>query len=262
MSLPWNKTLRLHIEADAMHATLHAGRNDQVIAQITRVYDPSALLEVLQELITDLLAKANKSRPTLIVTVSIDIAHFDIAEGDFSYYGEPQLDAIATGCISEVLGEGPVPMEIRWQLQPDLRHILLCALDSQLVHAVTESARLHRLELASLQPVFCHYWNKYSTPLRHAKGIFALQDSERALVCISNKGSITSLSYGPAARSDLDQPANGRAKSPLDLRVDRLLTSTGAHADAIDHYLLVTQGAHDLSPHPRWNVINIGEPRK
>lgn len=261
MSLLWNKNMFLHIGADAVHATLPPDRKGISVTQTVPVNEATNMADTLTALLAEILPKAGKSRPSLTATISLDLVHLDIAAGNFASYSEQQLEAIATGCMSELLGEGATPMEVRWQLQPNLQHILLCALDSHLVQAVIQTAQAHQLELASLQPVFCHYWNKYSKSMRRSKGIFALQDSQRALVCLNDKGSVTALSCGPAARSDLDQPSNGRAKSPLDLRVDRLLTSTGGHADAIDQYLLVTHRARDLAPHPRWTVIDIPERR-
>lgn len=226
MSRPWNKSLHLHVDAQA------------ALAQP---------LEPALEALLDALRPPGRPRQwALNVTVADACAHYDVVAGDYAAYSDPQLQAIAQGCVAELLGDAASQQIVRWQLQPDQKHLLLCAIEHRLVQALLEASAARQMSLVSLQPAFCRHWNACARR-RASNGVFAVTDTGHSLVTCTRQHAITALSYGTDT---------GTA---LDLRADRLLASTGHSAEATENFMVLARNADTLALPPRWTVLDWPE---
>jgi hypothetical protein len=218
-------------------------------ADLTPPY-AAAIAATLEEL----QACGDLRESSLHVTVANVHVHFDVVAGDYATYSDAQLRAIAQSCVFELLGNAAAHQTVRCHLQPDLRHLFLCAMDRQLVDDVVQAAQQQTMKLASLQPAFCHHWNHHASTLESGNGVFTVLDSGRILIACALRGSIMALSYGawnlPAIAS-ADATQGGRM---LDQRVDRLLASFGQPARQMLDFVLLSGEPLTWTPSARWRL--------
>ena len=267
MSRQWNKSVLLHIGERQLRASVKPARawpwrkaataNNMpvVAADLTQPYAApiSATLEKLQ-------ASGDLRECALHVSVANSLVHFDVVAGNYAAYSDSQLQMIAQSCVTEILGDAAAGQTVRWQLQPDLRHLLLCAVDSALVDAVMQATRQQNMHLVSLQPAFCLQWNRYAGKLASGNGVFTVLESGRSLIACAQRGSIMALSYGSSnlpATADADPSQGGRT---LDRRVDRLLASLGQPARQMLDFVLLSGEPLTWQPSKRWTLC--GHPEK
>lgn len=271
MSPLWNNTLSLQVDTQQLRATFypgwlqrqgwvrpHAG-NAQALRQPLAISSErlQPLPGALDALFSEVHQQCDIRNARLHVTLADAHVHFDVASGHFASYGQQQLQAIAMGCVAELLGDAAANQAVRWQLQPDLQHLLLCAMEQPMVDAIVQAADQHGLHLDSLQPAFCRQWGQHSGALPLGSGVFTLADTGYSLIACALRGSITALSLG---RWNASWPAGAQSTPPgqtLDMRVNRLLASLGAQAP--DGFVLVTRDAATLAPTPRWTVCEWQE---
>lgn len=263
MSHPWNKSVQLHIgeqqlrasvrpaRAWAWQAAVAAGPSPVVTAELTSAFAPliAATLEKLQ-------ASGDLRECSLHVTVANAHVHFDVVAGDYAAYSDAQLQAIAQSCVTELLGEAAAQQTVRWQLQPDLRHLLLCAIDSQLLDAVVQAAQQQKMKLASLQPAFCQHWNRHAGTLTSGNGVLTVLDSGCSLIVCALRGSIMALSYGTWNVLGTAGADATRCRHTLDQHVDRLLASFGQPARHMLDFVLLSGEPLAWQPSARWRLCS------
>lgn len=264
MSLPWNRSLELHIGRQAVHGTLRpAWSPNKVLARSSHAVDPSAIgqdavapLSAIDTVLSALRANAPGRGVRLSVVLTDARVHFDVVAGDYRDASDRQLQSIATACVAELLGDMAVGQVVRWQLQPDLNHLLICSITPQDIESMVQAASRHGLSLASLQPEFCIQWNRHSIALPDGTGVFATTDGAHAIVACVAGGAITALSCGPCF---VDKPAPLEelpGTSTLDSRVNRLLASMGLDVSGVSTFILV---ARDIPEHrlaSRWTLLD------
>lgn len=263
MSHLWNKSLTLQIAAQQLRATLRPSWLQRQAWFQRRVDDapktpvPTIRIEAalaqplpqaLDALFSELQQQSDIGQASLRVTLADAHVHLDVVAGDFAAYSTQQLQAIAEGCVAELLADSALTQVVRWHLQPDLRHLLICAVEQTLVDAVVQTADRHHLRLASLQPVFCQHWSHHSGVLPQGNGVFTVSDdgadavAGHGLIACVLRGSITALSRCSMAT--------------LDLQVNRLLASLGQQALAMSEFVLVARDPHDRVPSERWSMCD------
>jgi hypothetical protein len=268
VSLRWNKSVQLHLGARQLHATLQpawlhsrpwARRQPAAASPGKGITVTSALAQPAPEAVAALLAELAQQvglhQASLHVTLADAHVLFDVVAGPFAAYSDPQLQTIARGCVTELLGDAAAGQAVCWQLQPDLRHLLVCAMDRPLIDSLVQAAALHRMRLESLQPAFCQHWNRHVRALPHGSGIFTVLDAGRSLVACVLRGSITALSYGAWTTPD----EATRPSQALDQKVDRLLASVGQQAQELVDFVLLAREPLGLPPSPRWTVLHWQE---
>ncbi len=277
MSRLSNSRVTLSIAAEAVQARLERGwRKPTQAALGERSPKPegeqpdriAALSEAVHGALADVAKVAPLAGVKLNVGVDDALAHLDVAAGEFAGCSDAQLDAIALACVSELKGESAAEHVLRWQLQTDGRHLILCALRRDLIDAIEQAAKRHGLELCSIQARFFVEWNRHARGLRHDADVFAVASLREAVVACMRRGVIRGLSCGadPApvegARHDrvdrmLRQLGLGGQlpAGPLDSRVDRLLTGLGLEPDAPSSFVLSTRDETELPPSARWTVL-------
>lgn len=261
MSHLWNKTLTLHVEARRLHATLHPSwfqrqtwgqRRSKDASNVPdpRIHIEAALAQPLPQaldaLFDELQQQSDIRKATLSVTLADAHAHFDVVAGHYAAYSSQQLQAIAQGCVAELLADAAPAQVVRWHLQPDLQHLLICAVEQHLVDAVVQAADRHHLRLATLQPVFCRHWSHNGGALPEGSGVFAVADAGveavagNGLIACVLSGTITALSRCNMAS--------------LDLQVNRLLACLGQQALEMSEFVLVASDPRSFAPTERWRM--------
>lgn len=275
MSLLSNRSLQLHLSAMSVHGTLHAKRSPhKVIARSRHEFNRSesaspgsALVSMIGKpcmvamdaVLSELGAHAARQKPALRVVMGDACIHFDVVQGNYAGASDRHLQSIASACVAEILGEATSNQMVRWQLQPDLRHLLISCLDSRDAAAITQTAAHHGLQLHSLQPDFCVQWNRYASVLPAQKSVFATVNEGYATVAYAQGGAITALSCGPCFGGD-NSPENGRNKTlSVDERTDRLLASLGQNPSAVSNFILVTTAPECLPSVSRWKAFDLSE---
>jgi hypothetical protein len=204
----------------------------------------SALDAVLCELAASLPLRGSR----LVAELAEELILLDVAEGDYGGASDRQLQSIATACVAELLGDAASDQALRWKLQPDLRHLLICAIARRDVEALEQATSRHGLELASLQPGFCAHWNRHADSLAGGSGVFAVTSGAHAIVACAARGVITAVSSGPCEEENA-------TTNLLDERVNRLLASTGLDALDVPAFVVVTAASQTRSFSPRWTVL-------
>lgn len=264
MSLPWNKSLELHIGTQAVQGTLRPAwsrhkvlaRSSHAVDQSDIGHDAAAPLTAIDAVLSELRASAPSRGIRLSVVLTDARIHFDVVAGDYRDASDRQLKSIATACVAELLGDRAVGQVVRWQLQPDLHHLLICAIAPQDIESMVKAASRHGLSLASLQPEFCMQWNRHAGALSDGTGVFATTNGAHAIVACVADGAITALSCGPLLEDEPVPQDDLPAKSSLDSRVNRLLASIGLDASGVSTFILV---APDLPEHrlaSRWTLLD------
>jgi hypothetical protein len=198
------------------------------------------------DVLAALAAEAPIAGASLHVELADALVHFDVANGDFAGKSEHQLGLLASACIAELLGEQAKDCMVRWQLQRDEQHLLLCAVPNGAVNGLVDAALAQQLQLASLSPSFAAQWN------RHARGgwpeaaVFAVASDSNATIACVHQGVITTMSAGPGSAA---------GEAALDLHVDRLLAGLGADGEPAPAYLLVAAANTQPAFSSRWKRL-------
>ncbi|MFZ2651126.1 MAG: hypothetical protein WA210_13575 [Burkholderiaceae bacterium] len=229
----------------------------------------SAISAALHGAIAELAEKGSLAGMALDVVLPDTLAHFDIAQGRFGAHGEPQLRAIAAACVKELLDEQSGQYEIRFQLQSDEQHLLLCAVPIGMLNTIRAAAAQADLRIRSIEPLFARQWNRHGGALRRGLGVFAVGDDGYATIALVRHGVVQALSSGsccdpseeahaPSADGDRLPTEAGvdQVVSPcrLDAKVNRLLASLGVDAAELKR-LVAIDGSCFAQLSPRWTVL-------
>jgi hypothetical protein len=269
-----NRSLHLHIGTRTVRGVLRpAWSRSRVLARSRHVFGPSTLdldvsiakdapedsySDAIQAVVSELDAEASAQMARLKVVLSDSRAHYDVATGDYRNASDRQLQTIATSCVSEVLGERATSQVVRWQLQPDGRHLLISSIDTQDVETLVQTATRLQLHLYSLQTEFCTQWNLHSGDLPDGTGVFSAASAGHFMAVYALRGSIVALTFGPF--SQVAEASNsGTQICLIDERVDRLLASIGCDVKANSTFLLVASDNSQISVASRWTVMRPTE---
>ncbi len=298
MSLPWNRVLHLQLAADTVRASLDPGwRRGAARVEAQCAIPPAAATpaasghaEAIAAVLQDIAAQAPLKGARLEVTLSSALLHLDVVEGGFADHGDRQLQAIASACVAEMLGDAAPEHDVRWQLQGDDRHLLIVAIARSRLAQLATAAQAAGLRLASVRPEFVDSWNTFARRLRPGHGVFAVRgDSDLAIAAVVD-GSIATLSVGagidlqdntgeasvPAATPVYAKPGPPRlvtsssgggrgvfsstrpmpqeGMDALDVRVDRLLVGIGQDPAAQSAFVLVAASG-PATASQRWSVV-------
>lgn len=289
MSLPWSRTLRLRVAPHAVWATLErAGWRTRVLA---RACHPASALsstgeagpiaatapsnEVLAANIESVLGQIGRAAALhgaqLVVEWSDSLTHFDVVCGEFAGDSDRQLQAVATACATELLGEAAQAHEIRWQLQSGGRHLLIAGIQREQLSLLEAACKRHGLTLASVQPDFCAQWNRHAKALKRGPAVFTVASEREAVIACVVDGAVATMSNG--AWLDRKRPGDGPSvtvrrllsglgldtgdhPSILDTRVDRLLASIGRDPAKESAYVLVAPEVEEGEVASRWTILN------
>jgi hypothetical protein len=183
----------------------------------------------------------------LRVQLADSLVHCDIAHGDFAGCSDRRLAAFASVATSEMLGDA-AGATLRWQLQRDERHLLVCAAPDTLVRHIVDAATRCRLRLRSIEPSFVGLWNRWLTTDLAPSCVVAFASQTNAVVACVRRGVITTLANGPW---------NSGTRDPgvFDMHVDRLLAGVGFEAEADLGHVLVHVGREPPPASERWKVV-------
>ena len=272
MSLLLNRHVRLSVRPDTVLAAVWRGRwRPTRVAEFEATIDPAqadAEAQATRKALAGLAAKLSIGGARLQVEIADALVHLDVAEGEFAGLSARTLTTIAGACVTELLGEQAGAHQIRWQLQRDERHLLVCALPSRWVDAVVGAATTHRVTVASLQPSFNVQWNHHVGGRRITNAVFAVADGTSALIACVREGVVTAVSNGPwyadrggVGDSTVDRllagvglADNTKSVTLIDVQVDRLLAGLGVDCGARADFVLVSAGEPHAYLSERWSV--------
>jgi hypothetical protein len=214
-----------------------------------------------------LAAKAPIGGSTLQVELADSLLHFDVVHGEFGGLAARTLSSLAEACVAELLGEQADEFSVRWQLQRDERHLLVCALPTPWLRRAESAAAAHDLRLESVRPHFSRHWNRWLAAQPAGNAVFAVAEQHQAVIACVRGGVIVALSSGPwfADHAEFSDSSVERLlagiglvgkerTAMIDLQVDRLLAGLGVDPFEACEYLLVSEA----EPHPylsdRWSV--------
>jgi len=257
VSRPWSERVRVRLGAQAVHGSLSRAWPRRVLARAARTApagapsQPGTLPD--DALIDGLLAELAGPRSLRGARLAVEIANaqvqLDIVTGDYRQLGPRRLQAIASACASDLLGDDLPGHEIRWHLQPDRRHLLIAALPLAQAALADAVAARHGMALSSLQPAFCAQWQRHAPLLAKGSGVLAMAGDDQVLLALVAGGIVTALATGRWARGDV-HPDTG--PTALDMLCGRLLASQGLDLRAPRSYLLVTDGPAPGRVSPAW----------
>lgn len=268
MSLLSNKRVHMVLQPGAMRASLWRGRfRPTRIAAQARDADIDGVGALLQAL----AQQAPIAGASLHVAVADALVHFDVAAGDFGSQSARQLRTLASACATDLLGERAHDHALRWQLQRDERHLVICAIPNPVISALTVAAAAHKLRLTSISPNFSAQWNRHAHRPLPDNAVFAVSSGVNAMIACVRRGIITAMSNGPwcaGAQAEGHRPypastgpehrkSSGNANlGALDIHVDRLLAGLGFDSGDRSAYLLVTDADARSSLSRRWKVLS------
>lgn len=276
MSLLWNKSLQLHVgpghvtgvlrPAWASHRILARSRHDfarpaSSHGTATKAAAAAApCRSAIQAVLTEMRESVAPRRAIdLRIVLPGSRVHFDVVSGDYGGASDRHLQSIATACVVEMLGDDAARQMVRWQLQRDMRHLLISSMDTADVEDLIQISSQHRYSLRSLQPDFCTQWNQNVHALEGNNGVFASLGETHLIVAFVVKGSITALSYGPIPGEPHGPPRNPQLINEIDARVDRLLFSVGQNPSEISTFMLVASEQGFVPITARWTLSNPSE---
>jgi hypothetical protein len=148
---------------------------------------------------------------------------------------------MARACVHDIVGDTAAQHEVRWQLQSDLQHLLLCAVPSAVLDAVQSTAQQYRLAVVSVQPEFCVAWNRHARVLGAQAGAFAMLGEVSTLALVGPKTNITAISCTalPAADARCADP-DAAAMHALELQLQRLAPSSDTSRETHFRRVLVS----------------------
>lgn len=274
MSHLLSNSLHLHIGQGSIHGVLRpAWRRERVLGKAKHSFEsaaPMASLSSLDEpldesyrsaaesVIAELATTRSAQKPRLKVVLADSWVHYDVVTGDYAASSDRQLQAIADACVEEVLGDRAMDQVVRWQLQPDSRHLFISSIDAKAVDGLVQVAYRARLRLNSLQTEFCTQWNRHAHALAEGTGVFSVVSGSLLIAAYALRGSIIALSSAPIGRIE-ETPASKTPTFWIDKFVDRLLSSMGQEPKDSTSYLLVASEQPPGHLSPRWKVIRLAE---
>lgn len=269
-----NRRLELRVLRDAVRLTLcRRWPRPKKLAQSDVRHDAAAgagagagtWATALHEGLAALARQVPIAGARLHVQLSDALVHFDVVQGDFADKSARQLHSFAQACAAELLGERVNQHTLRWQLQCDERHLLLCAVPDALLEALKTAAHAHGLSLASCEPSFVAQWNAHARGALGDAVVFAVATGLNAMIACVRDGAITAVSNGPwfaerhcaasaglLARQGMTDAAD---RSTLDLQVDRLLASHGFDAAEPWAFVVVRPRVHQAELSARWTML-------
>jgi len=269
-----NRSLHLHIGTRTVWGVLRpAWSRRKVLARARYAFGPSALdldisiteespeesyCDALEAVVAELDYAASVHMAQLKVVLADSRVHYDVVSGDYKSSSDRELQAIAAACVAEVLGDRSMNQVVRWQLQPDRRHLLISSIDTGDIDALTKVASRLQLRLNSLQTEFCTQWNLRSNALPNGTGVFSVVSGSHLIAVYALCGSIIGLSCGPCSHGG-ETPNSVTSASPIDESVDRLLTSIGRDTKDDSTFLLIASDHLPIPVTSRWNVIRPTE---
>lgn len=267
MSLRWNRTVQLQLDTQSVGGSVWQGlwRNKPVVKASRRLAADDALgaplgdawlaavKTSLEQVLAELAEGVSLKRAAMQVQLSDALVVLDVATGEFAGQSDRQLQSIAQACCNELLGAAPAEPEVRWQLQRDEKHLLICALDRRILTCLSDAVTQRGMHLTSVQPYFFRQWNLHAQALRPGQAVFAVASGVNAVIACVREGVITTLSSGPWLKpppavkssrveqliSELNLEPTDTRPALLDVRVDRLLASIGQDAAAQSTFVLV-----------------------
>jgi hypothetical protein len=297
VSLPWNKFIDLRMGPGCVQAELRRGWPRPVtLAQARReADDPSAegVAAVVEELLQDLADRTPLAGAAINATLSSALLQFDVVTGEFAGSSDRQLHGVASACMAELLGDEAPDHDLRWQLQSDERHLLVCAMPKFRMAALEAATATHGLRLSRVAPAFIPIWNACARSLPGGNAVFAVHTGTELSIASVTDGVVAALCIaaplvasdaGPtadawpptrprtfAASKDFAAsepiPAVRFAFSPdrtpvdgpddLDRQVDRLIAGLGRDPAAQSAFVLVCQDAVQPLTSPRWKTIEM-----
>ena len=240
------KVLRLHVGPQGLHgavwraAKLLAEANLPAPADGAPTVGVDALLASLAERTALRGARAEVEFADALVTL-------DLVDGEFADHSERQLRSIASACCIELLGADAGAQELRWQLQSDERHLLICALPRAAIGALTTALAAHDVTEQSVQPRLCASWNQHARQLGDGAAVLALASPAGTTIACLHDGAIVALGR-------FSSGAHGLIEA-LDAHVARLHASLGLDPSADGRYLLVADGIAPPQALQRWTLL-------
>lgn len=275
MSLPWNKSLQLHVglghvtgvlrPAWSSHRILARSRHDfarPASSQgiVATAASAAPCRNAIEAVLTEMRgAVAPRRAIDLRIVLPGSRVHFDVVSGDYGGASDRHLQSIATACVVEMLGDAAAHQMVRWQLQRDMRHLLIASMDTEEVEDLIQVSLQNRYSLQSVQPDFCTQWNHHIHALQGNNGVFASLCETHLVVAYVVKGSITALSCGPIPVDLHRPPRNAELTNAVDARVDRLLSSVGQTPSEISTFILVAPEQGFVPITARWTLSNPSE---
>lgn len=271
MSPRWSsRRLQLRVGQDLLRLRVLPGRRGAVaLEEVERPWDGGAtpLADALAGLLSQ-LAGAPARGTALEVEICNALAHFDTVEGALAGQSDAELAAIACACVQEMLGVSH-GRDVRWQLQADEHHLLICAIDRTLLAALQAMAARHGLNLRSIETSFALDWNRHGHRLAAGRAVFVSGDEGESVAALVHDGVVEGL--GLCAQPDqLEEPLTPtpavellcnsvgleRLAVPtrLDAQVARMLASLGLDMDGIAQFMAVLAQDEPDALSSRWTV--------
>jgi hypothetical protein len=223
-----------------------------LVSETVHVPDPNKpALSPLGDAIAELAAHQVIDGGALHVDIADSLVQFDIAEGDFAGQSARNLQAFAEASVAELLGDRAADRVVRYFLQRDERHLLVCALPGALLGEITEAIQYHGLKLASVQPAFIRQWNSHAAGASGGNRVFAVVDGQSTMLACVRDGVVLALSSGAWCVND---EATGVAL--IDDQVDRLLAGLGVADPRDSAFQLVSRSTPQARLAERWTVLN------
>ena len=298
MSRPLNSLLQLRVGAERVEATLSAGWPRRAAAlHAQREVDVSAAgdseldahAQAIDAVLADIAAQRSLKGVRLEAQLSSALVHLDVVEGAFADQADRQLQAVASACMDEMLGDDAAAHELRWHLQRDARHLLIAAIPRAHLALLQAVAQRTGLRLRSVTPEFVVRWNQFGRVATRGHWVFAVSTGDDLAIATVADGAVSSISLGPGieledvaavdappapvrpvylksaaplmVKSSLGgghgvftstRPMPQAGGDALDARVDRLLVGCGQDPEAQARFLLVACAAHSFTPSSRW----------
>jgi hypothetical protein len=242
----WRKVLRLHIGPGSLRASVWRGRRQLAQAELA---DPSAdtLRPGLDALLAMLAQQCTLHGANADVEWADACVTLDVVEGEFADHSQAQLQAVASACVAELLGPTGAAMELRWQLQRDERHLLICAVPRDTLATLEQTLGAHGVRLRSAQPRLCEVWNRHTRRLGKGPAVLALVDATNTTIACLHDGAIAAL-----ARSATNAHHTIRC---LDAQVNRLQSGLGVSAGDATRYWIVGDRLIESEPLARWTPL-------
>lgn len=241
------KVLRLHVGPDGLRGAVWRGRHVLARASTGAPAADAPASAAIDGLLAALAEQTTLSGVRAEVELADALVTLDVVEGEFAEHGERQLQAIATACSVELLGANAATHELRWQLQCDERHLLICALPREVLSVLNQAFMPHGVVLRSAQPRLCGSWNRHRRHLGKGAAVLAVTDATSTTIACLQGGAI-------AALGRLAGDASGLIDA-LDAHVARLQASLGWDAQADSRYLLIADRIASPKALQRWTLL-------
>jgi len=264
-----SKQLQLRVGQSLLRLRVLSGRRGApALEEAELAWDGVApLADALPGLLSQLSGAPAQGMP-LDVEICNALAHFDTVEGALAGQSDAELAAIAGACVQEMFGAAH-GRDVRWQLQADERHLLICAIERPLLAALQAMATRHGLQLRSIETSFAIDWNRHGHRLDAGRAVFVSGDEGESVAALVLDGVVEGL--GICAQPDqLEEPLTPtpavellcnsvgleRLAVPtrLDAQVARMLASLGLDMDGIGQFMAVLARDEADALSSRWTV--------